>query len=170
LKMTVGLQEIANLAVAYTEAMFQFDGHGEHDGAERVAAGADGIGVLLGMSTLPLLSVLSGDGIGRKSALCPLRRPGFLGASLHCGRRKGCAWRFGRVSVGFHLVVRRCADPAERSCTKDKMTVKGVELPGFGRKDRRVFVQIRPISVKNMMRSKTRVTTFRRRRHKRARP
>jgi hypothetical protein len=52
LEITVGLQEIGDLAIRNAEAMLEFGGHGQDDGPQGVAGGADGVGGLLGMSPL----------------------------------------------------------------------------------------------------------------------
>src|SRR5262249_41937257 len=56
LQVAVGLQEVADLAVADAEAVFHLGGHGQDDGAEGIASGADGVGGLLGVPSLPVLA------------------------------------------------------------------------------------------------------------------
>ena len=55
-EVAVGLQEVTDLAVADAEAVFHLGGHGQDDGAEGIAGGADGVGDLLGVPSLPVLA------------------------------------------------------------------------------------------------------------------
>src|SRR5262249_38796030 len=52
----VGGEEVSDLAIADTEAVFHLGGYGQDHGAEGVAGGTEGIGGLLGMPSLPVLA------------------------------------------------------------------------------------------------------------------
>src|SRR5271166_722589 len=51
-EITIGGEEVTDLAIRDTEAMFEFRGHGQGDGADGVTGSADGVGDLLGMAAL----------------------------------------------------------------------------------------------------------------------
>src|ERR1035438_1764643 len=50
------VEKIGDLAIRNAEAMFEFGGHGQHDGTKGVARGTDGVGDLLDVARLMPLS------------------------------------------------------------------------------------------------------------------
>src|ERR1019366_7039019 len=55
-QVAVGVEKIGDLAIRNAEAMFEFGGHGQHDGTKGVARGTDGVGDLLDVARLMPLS------------------------------------------------------------------------------------------------------------------